>query len=97
MTNTFLEVLPAKFSVSDFEKYNLPRPASTDKADLKLVFSTEAEYRQYLNGLEDECNDYLSKYWVIKTPELINKSRFIIKVLTALTRARANNLSNWSC
>jgi hypothetical protein len=96
MTNAFLEISPAKFTVSDLEKYNLPIPASTAKEDSKLIFSTEDEYRQYLNGLEDECNNYLSKYWVIKTPELINKSRFIIKVLAVLTSARSNSIPSWS-
>ena len=88
MNEAFLEVLPAKFTAADFEKYKLPLPVCSVKDNFKLIFTTEDEYSRYLNGLQDECNDYLSQYCIIKNPELIGKSKFIIKVLVFLNSAR---------
>lgn len=88
MNEAFLEILPAKFTIADFEKYKLPLPVRTVKDNFKFVFITENEYCQYLNGLQDECNNDLLQYSVIKNPDLFSKSRFIVKVLAFLTSAR---------
>lgn len=88
MNEAFLEVLPGRFNAADFEKYKLSIPGYSVKGTFKMIFTTEDDYSQYLNGLQDECNNYLSQYCVFKNPELISKSKFLIKVLTFLTSAR---------
>lgn len=87
INDAFLEVLPSKFTAADFEKYKLAMPVCSVKETFKLIFTTKDEYSEYLNRLQDECNHYLSQYGMIKNPELISKSRFIIKVLAFLTSA----------
>ncbi len=85
MDEVFLEIMPANFTVADFEKHQLPIPNDrTESCDFKLTFFTEDDYYKYFADLEKESNTFLSQYWMMKSQDLIDKNIFINKVLTVL-------------
>ncbi|RYY07792.1 MAG: hypothetical protein EOP43_02165 [Sphingobacteriaceae bacterium] len=84
MNEVFLEIVTAKFTAADFERHKLLLPAYQDSSNLRLVFFNETDYNTYLKELETECDMLLSRYWLSKNLELIDKNKFVIKVLTVL-------------
>jgi len=85
MEEVFLEIIPANFTVADFEKHQLPIPNDcAESSDFKLTFFTEDDYYKYFADIEKESNTFLSQYWMMKSQDLIDKNIFIIKVLTVL-------------
>lgn len=84
MNEVFLEIVTAKFTATDFEKHQLQMPIQQGCSDSKIIFFNEAAYNTYIKELEKECDNLLSQYWLIKSSELIDKNRFIIKVLTVI-------------
>ncbi|MGI4020501.1 MAG: hypothetical protein ACRYFA_03275 [Janthinobacterium lividum] len=84
MNEVFLEIVTVKFIAADFAKHQLLMPAHQHSSDLKMIFLSETDYNIYLKELEKECDYLLSKYWLIKSSDLIDKNKFVIKVLTVL-------------
>lgn len=93
MNEFFLKIVSAKISKSDFEKYQLPIPESNSNDSFEMIFYTEADFFRYLSELENESSVFLSQYWMVKTQELIDKNKFIIMVLTAMTVERSKNIT----
>lgn len=89
MNEVFLEIEPAMFNASDFEKYQLPMFFDKGNSSFKMIFITEEEFCKYLAELEIECNHFLSQYWIAKSQDLIEKNKFIIKVMTAMAIAKS--------
>lgn len=82
--NVFLEIVPLRFTKDDFTLHKLPIPFCKNDDAFKMIFFTEEDYFKYLKYLEDEFNLFLSQYWIVKSKGLIEKNRFIIKVITSL-------------
>lgn len=88
MDQVFLEVAPARFNASDFAKHHLSMPDCNFNDGFQIVFNTEDDYYNYLNELEAEISNLLSQYWIVKTEDLIERNKFVIAVITALTVAK---------
>lgn len=89
MNEVFLEIDARKLMLDGLKEHQLPLPAlTTDIAD-RIVFYTEDEYCDYLKEMEKASTKFLAEYWLVKSPQLILKNRYIVKVLTILNEARA--------
>ena len=64
-------------------------PMYKEDNGFSMLFLTEDDYCKYLKDLENESNIFLSEYWMVKTKELIDKNRFIIRVITVLNNAQS--------
>ncbi len=89
MTNVFLEIETSKLMLATIKEHQLPLPALIAETSAHLVFYTEEEYCNYLKEMEKASTKFLAEYWLIKSPQLIEKNRFIVKMLTILNEAKA--------
>jgi len=89
MNKVFLEIVPVNITTADFIDHNLSMPMYKEDNGFSMFFLTEDDYCKYLKDLENESNIFLSEYWMVKTKELIDKNRFIIRVITVLNNARS--------
>lgn len=89
MNEVFLEIAVDKSLFTSLKEYQLPVPVFEENEISTIIFDTEDDYCKCLNAIEKVSTNYLSEYWLFKTPELIEKNRCIIRVLTILNEARA--------
>ncbi|WP_419800994.1 hypothetical protein [Mucilaginibacter sp.] len=94
MGEVFLEIDASKLILANLKEHELPLPVFIAEDNNNIFFLTEEEYCDYLKEIEKISTKVLAEYWLIKTPKLIEKNRFIVKVLTVLQSARANKLLN---
>ncbi|MGI4728912.1 MAG: hypothetical protein ACRYGB_10110 [Janthinobacterium lividum] len=93
MNEFFLEIDVDKIILTNLQNYQLPLPVYKNKTST-IVFNTEEEFYKYLIEIEKASTIFLSEYWLFKTPELIAKNRYIVKLLTVLHEAHAKKLQS---
>ena len=89
MSEVFLKIDADKLTLANLKDNQMPMPVFNQNEITGIIFYTENEYCDYLKEIEKASTKYLSEYWLSKTPQLIEKNRYIIKVLTILQDARA--------
>lgn len=89
MNEVFLEIAVNNSMFTSLKEYQLPVPVFEENEISTIIFDTENDYCECLKEIEKVSTKYLSEYWLFKTPELIEKNRCIIRVLTILNEARA--------
>lgn len=88
MNEVFLEIPVNKLLLTNLKEYQLPVPVSKDNEILAIIFDTEEDYCKCLSEIEKVSTNFLSEYWLSKTPELIEKNRCVNRILTILDNAR---------
>ncbi len=88
MNEVFLEIAVNKYMFTSLQEYQLPVPVFVENETSTIIFDTEDDYCKCFKEIEKVSTNYLSEYWLLKTPELIEKNRCIIRVLTILHEAR---------
>lgn len=94
MDGVFLEIVSESFTEDDFQQYQLPMSFYKGNEGFKMIFFKEEQYFNYVNELENLSNVFLYQYWMTKSMVLVDKNKFIIKVLTTMSAAR---LKKYKC
>ncbi|RYE36619.1 MAG: hypothetical protein EOP42_02695 [Sphingobacteriaceae bacterium] len=89
MNEVFLEIDTRKLLLASLKEHQLPLPAQIAEYTDRIIFYTEDDYCNYLKEMEKASTKFLAEYWLVKSKQLIEKNRYIVKVLTILNEAKA--------